>query len=159
MAAQAGLQPYFPERPIERPQPPRVDQIKLPNPRSYDGKPRMPFRSWWDSVIEYFSFYSETLDRQRIVFVGALLTDEAKEWHQHHVRIRGQNETWNAYQEAIQEEYEDPEEIATAYAKIKALTYKGNIKMYLTSLSALNIHAGATGECLQDLINHARPYL
>jgi hypothetical protein len=59
-------------------------------------------------VIEYFSFHPETLDRQRITFVGALLTDEAKEWHQHQIRIRGQNETWTLYQEAIQEEYEDP---------------------------------------------------
>jgi hypothetical protein len=160
LAAQAVSRPRAlsprPEPTIaERPQPARVAQIKLPKPGTYDGKPKMPFRSWWDSVVEYFSFYPETLDRQRIAFVGALLTEEAKEWHKHHVRIRGRNETWNTYPQAIQKEYEDPEESTTIYAKMKALKYNLNIKAFLTSLSALNIHAGATGEGLQDIINRA----
>jgi hypothetical protein len=58
---------------------PRQAPVKLPKPSSYDGKPKTPFRSWWKTVIHYFRFYPETRDAQRIAFVGALLTDEAKE--------------------------------------------------------------------------------
>jgi hypothetical protein len=48
LAAQKGLQAPAPERPVERPQPPKVAQIKLPKPGTYDGKPKTPFRTWWD---------------------------------------------------------------------------------------------------------------
>jgi hypothetical protein len=56
--------------------------VKLLKPGTYDGKPKTPFRPWWKKIVQYFRFYPETLDVQRIAFVGALLTDEAEEWHQ-----------------------------------------------------------------------------
>jgi hypothetical protein len=132
-------------------------RLKMADPEKYDGKPKTPFRPWWDSVEEYFSFYPETAGRQRIAWVGALLTDEAKEWHQARRRLLGANDTWNAYSEAIQGEYLDPREGATAYAKLKTLRYAGDVKAYLTTFRALNIHAGSTGEGLKDIIDQAMP--
>jgi hypothetical protein len=39
---------------------PRVARLKLDNPAKFDGKPKTPFRTWWDSVRDYIRFYPET---------------------------------------------------------------------------------------------------
>jgi len=142
------------------PQVQRVAPLKLPKPDTYDGKPKTPFRQWWKTLEHYFRFYPGTLDEQKIAFVGALLTDEAKEWHQSRddmIASRRGQDTWPAYSEAIQAEYTDPREGATAHAKLKTLKYKNDIKAYLTSFKTLNLQAGSTGEGLQDIINEALP--
>jgi hypothetical protein len=138
-------------------QAPRVARLKLDNPSKFDGKPKTPFRTWWDSVRDYIRFYPETNGIQRIAWLGTLLTDEAKEWHQARRRLVGDQDTWNAYSEAIQDEYLDPREAATAFNQISALRYKGDIKAYLTAFRALNIHARVTGEALQNKVNLALP--
>jgi hypothetical protein len=76
--------------------------------------------------VEYFRFYPETLDEQKITYIGALLTDEAKEWHQardEEISLRNGRDTWIAYAEAIRDEYVDPREGTTAHAKLKSLKY------------------------------------
>jgi hypothetical protein len=136
---------------------PRVARLKLDNPAKFDGKPRTPFRTWWDSVRDYIRFYPETTGIQRIAWLGTLLTDEAKEWHQARRRLVSDEDTWNAYSEAIQDEYLDPREAATAFNQLSALRYKGDIKAYLTAFRALNIHARVNGEALQNKVNLALP--
>jgi hypothetical protein len=59
--------------------------------------------------------------------------------------------------ETLQAEYLDPREAVTAHAKLKALKYKGDIKVYLTAFKALNHQAGSNGEGLQDIINEVIP--
>jgi hypothetical protein len=134
----------------------------MPRPATYDGKPKTPFRPWWKSVVSYFNYYPDTLDEQRIAFVGAHLTDEAKEWHQARDDLitseRGRRDNWVAYSEALVNEYTDPREGAVAHDKLKALKYKGDIKAYLTSFTTLNRLAGSNGEGLQDIINEALPH-
>jgi len=146
---------YVPRPRLEDQQ--RVAPMKLPKPESYDGKPTTPFRAWWKTVRFYFGFYPNTLDAQRIAFVGALLTGDAKEWHQERDELISPTgeDTWAAYSEAIQAEYLDQREGATAHAQLKALEYKGNIKAYLTAFKTLNRRAGSSGEGLQDIINEA----
>jgi len=138
----------------------RVAPLKLPKPETYHGKPKTPFRQWWKTLDHYFQFYPGTLDVQKIAFVGALLTDEAKEWHQARddlIASRHGQDTWGAYSEAILAEYTDPREGATAHAKLKVLKYKNDIKAYLTSFRTLNLQAGSSGEGLQDIINETLP--
>jgi len=107
-------------------------RLKLANPSAYDGKPATPFRPWWESVKEFIHFYPQTAGFRRIIWVGTLLTDEALEWHQ--ARRRDYEEdSWEAYSVAIQQEYLDPHEAAQALQKMWALQYKGDIKAYLTS--------------------------
>jgi hypothetical protein len=127
----------------------------MENPEKFDGKPKTPFRTWWESVQEFTAFYPETAGRQWITWVGTLLTDAAKEWHQHRRRTIGEVDTWADYQAAIQEEYHDPREAAAAFVKLGQLRYKGDVKAYLTAFRALNIHAGATGQGLQQIIDVA----
>jgi len=136
---------------------PRVARLKLENPTKFDGKPKTPFRTWWDSVRDYIRFYPETSGIQRIAWIGTLLTDGAKEWHQARRRLVGDADTWNAYSEALQDEYLDPREAATAFTQLSALRYKGDIKAYLMAFGALNIHARVTGEALQSKVNVALP--
>jgi hypothetical protein len=53
-------------------------RLKMKNPDTFDGKPTTPFSTWWKSVIKYLGFYPATGDRQKIAWVGTLLTGTAK---------------------------------------------------------------------------------
>jgi hypothetical protein len=132
-------------------------KLKLANPKTYDGKPTTPFRSWWESVKEYLRFYPNTAGYQRVIWVGTLLTNEALEWHQARRRQYDDTDTWEAYSSALQKEYLDPREGGQALQKMWTLRYKGDIKAYLTSFRALNLLAKSSGEPLQDMINRALP--
>jgi hypothetical protein len=116
-------------------------------------------RSWQKTVRYYVGFYPNTWDAERIAFIGALLTGDAKEWHQERDELISPTgeDTWAAYSEAIQAEYLDQREGATAYAQLKVLEYKGNIKAYLTAFKTLNRRARSSGEGLQDIINEPLP--
>jgi hypothetical protein len=159
--------PLLPARPL-RPfvHPPRsTAQPPHPTarPRRRSAHPSLPGATPDLSVtkiVHYFRFYPETLDVQRIAFVGALLTDEAEEWHQawdEIITLANGQDTWAVYSKAIRKEYVDPREGATAHAKLKALKYKGDMKVYLTAFKALNLQAGSNGEGLQDIIDRVLP--
>ena len=60
-----------------------TSQLKLKTPEPFDGKPTSAFNVWWESVLEYIGFYPETLNVQIITWVGTLLSDTGKAWHQH----------------------------------------------------------------------------
>jgi len=144
----------------DRPQPAQrttVAKLKIKEPERFDGKPKTPFRSWWEAVQEFTAFHRDTTGEQWITWVGTLLSDEAREWHQHRRRTLGVTDTWADYQAAIQEEYHDPREAADAWVKLEKLRYQGDIKAYLTAFRALNIHAGSTGTGLQRIIDLAMP--
>jgi len=71
-----------------------TSRLKLKNPESFDRKPTLAFNVWWESVLEYIGFYPETLDTQKIAWVGTLLSDTAKAWHQHRRRTMADRDTW-----------------------------------------------------------------
>jgi hypothetical protein len=52
-------------------------RLKMKNPESYDGAATTRFSRWWESVVMFLGFYPNTTDRQKIAWVGALLTDTA----------------------------------------------------------------------------------
>jgi hypothetical protein len=143
-------------------EPERVARIKLPTPGTFDGKPKTPFRPWWKTIRHYFRFYPPTTDEQRIAFVGALLTDEAKAWHHDRDDLITEDprrrDNWVAYSEAIIAEYTDPHEATTAHEQLQNLKYKGDIKAYITAFKTLNRVAGSNGEGLQSIINRALPH-
>jgi hypothetical protein len=129
----------------------------MDNPEKFNGKPKTPFRLWWESVQEYVGFYPETEGAQWISWVGTLLTDEARAWHHHRRRVHGNTDTWVAYQAAIQAEYHDAREAANAHIELSRLRYRGDIKAYLNEIRTLNLIAGATGQGLQEKIDLAMP--
>jgi len=61
----------------------QMARLKLKDPECFDGKTMTAFNIWWESIMEYIGFYPNTIDRQRIMWVGTLLNDTAKAWHQH----------------------------------------------------------------------------
>ena len=65
------------------PQPEQVNtaRLKMTNPEHFDGKNTTAFNQWWESVTMLLEFYPETNDRQRIAWMGTLLTDRALAWH------------------------------------------------------------------------------
>ena len=60
-----------------------TSRLKMENPEKFDGKSSSSFNQWWESVTMYLGFYPEMVDRQKIAWVGTLLTDTALVWHLH----------------------------------------------------------------------------
>ena len=77
----------------------------MENPEKFNGKSSSTFNQWWESVTMYLGFYLETVDRQKIAWVGTLLTDTALVWYLHRYRELGENDTWFNYSAAIRTEY------------------------------------------------------
>jgi len=134
-----------------------TSSLKLKNPESFDGKPTSAFNVWWESVLEYIGFYPKTLDTQKIAWVGTLLSDTTKTWHQYRRRTMADRNTWARYTAAIRAEFRDTREAANAQLKLSQLRYKGDIKDYFTEFRALNVYARATGEGLREKIDQAMP--
>jgi len=68
-AAQAPVRPIEPQI--------RTSRLKIENTEKFDGKSSSAFNQWWESVTMYLGFYPETVDRQKIAWIGTLLTDTA----------------------------------------------------------------------------------
>jgi len=60
-----------------------TSRLKMENPEKFDRKSSTTFNQWWESVTMYLGFYPETTDRQKIAWVGTLLTDTALVCHLH----------------------------------------------------------------------------
>jgi len=105
----------------------------------------------------YLGFYPETIDQQKITWVGTLLTDTALVWHLHRYRELQENDTWANYSAAIRTEYQNKREAADTQLKLGQLRYQGSIRAYLTEFRALNNFACATGEALREKIDLAMP--
>jgi len=133
----------------------RTSRLKMTNPESFDGKPGSSFNTWWKSVVKYLGFYPDTEDRQKIAWVGTLLTGTAKAWDLHRYDTLGDTDNWFNYSAAIRTEYLDPREAANAQLKLGQLKYAGDIRAYFTEFRALNNYARATGEGLQEKVDLA----
>jgi len=73
----------------------------MENPEKFDGKSSSTFNQWWESVTMYLGFYPEMIDRQKIAWVGTLLTDTALVWDFHWYQELGENNNWVNYSAAI----------------------------------------------------------
>ena len=136
---------------------PTTSRLKMENPAKFDGKNPTAFNQWWESVTMYLGFYPETIDRQKIAWVGTLLSDTALVWYLHRHRELHDNDTWANYSAAIRTEYRNEREAADAQLKLGQLRYQGDIRSYMTEFRALNLYARATGESLQEKVNLAIP--
>jgi hypothetical protein len=138
-----------------KPERPHTSRLKMENPEKFDGKSTTTFNQWWESVVMYLGFYPETMDRQKIAWIGTLLSDTALVWHLHRYRELGDRDTWENYSAALKAEYHNEREAADAQMKLGQLRYQGSIRAYLTEFRALNIFAKATGEALKEKIDLA----
>jgi len=132
-----------------------TSRLKMKNPDSFNGKNTTNFNQWWESVTMYLGFYPETVDRQKIAWIGTLLTDTALSWHLHHYRDLGEADTWVNYSAAIRAEYHNDREAADAQQKLGQLRYQGCIRTYITELRSLNNFARANGESLREKVDLA----
>jgi len=69
-----------------------VSRLKMENPKKFDRKSSSAFNQWWESVTMYLGFYPETVDCQKITWVGTLLTDTTLVWHLHQYRELWEND-------------------------------------------------------------------
>ena len=129
----------------------------MKNPNNFDGKSPTAFNQWWEAVTMFLGFYPDTNDRQKIAWIGTLLTDTALVWHLNRYRELGDNDTWVYYVAAIRAEYYNEREAADAQFKLGQLKYEGSIRTYMTEFRGLNTFARATGEGLREKIDMAMP--
>jgi len=129
----------------------------MENPEKFDGQSPTTFNQWWESVTMYLGFYPDTTDRQKIAWVGTLLTDTALVWHLHRYRELRENDTWANYSAAIRAEYHNEREAADAQLQLGLLKYQGSIRAYLMEIRALNNFARTTGEALREKVDLAMP--
>jgi len=143
----------------EEPRPERINtaRLKMENPDKFDGKSTTSFNQWWEAVTMFLGFYPETNNRQKIAWIGTLLSDTAKAWHLNRYRDLGDNDTWTHYTAAIRAEYRNEREAADAQLKLGQLKYQGSIRTYMTEFQALNNFARATGEGLREKVDMAMP--
>jgi len=105
----------------------------------------------------YLGFYSETVDQQKIAWVGTLLTDTALVWHLHRYRELQDNDMRANYTAAIRSEYRNEREAVDAQLKLGQLKYQGSIRAYLMEFRALNNFARVAGEALREKVDLAMP--
>jgi len=103
----------------------------------------------------YLGFYPETVDRQKIAWVGILLTDTDLVWHLHRYHELQDNDTWANYTAAIQAKYWNEREAVDTQLKLGQLRYHGSIHTYLMEFRVLNNFAGGTGKALREKIDLA----
>jgi len=132
-----------------------TSRLKMKNPDPFNGKNTTNFNQWWEAVTMYLGFYPETVDRQKIAWIGTLLTDTALSWHLHRYRDLGESDTWVNYSAAIRAEYHNDREAADAQQKLGQLRYQGCIRTYITELRSLNNFARANGESLREKVDLA----
>jgi len=80
-------------------------QVKRKNLENFDGKTTTTFNQWWELVMMYLGFYLETNNRQKIAWVGTLLTDTALAYHLHCYCELNDADTWVNYVVAIRANY------------------------------------------------------
>jgi len=146
-----------PERPEQPVNGINASRLKMENPEKFDGKSSSAFNQWRESVTMYLGFYPETIERQKIVWVGTLLTDTALVWHLHRYRELRENDTWANYSAAIRTEYRNERDAVDAQLKLGQLKYQGSIRAYLMEFRALNNFARVTGEALREKVDLAMP--
>jgi hypothetical protein len=100
-------------------------RLKMKNPEPFDGAAATKFGRWWESVVVFLDFYPNTTVRQKIAWVGALLTETALSWHLHRYRDLGDADSWANYSTTIRTEYHDAREAADARSSSDSLNTKG----------------------------------
>jgi len=113
-----------------------TSRLKMENPEKFNGKSSSTFNQWWESVTMYLGFYPETIYRQKIAWIGTLLTYTALVRHLHRHRELRDNDTWANYAAAIQAEYRNEREAADAQLKLGQLKYQGSIRCYTRNISS-----------------------
>ena len=132
-----------------------TSRLKMKSPDNFDGKSCTNFNQWWESVVMYLRFYPETVDRQKIAWVGTLLTDTALSWYLQRYRELNDADIWVNYSASLRAAYHNDREAADAQLVLGQLKYHGCIRTYLTEFRALNNYARATGEALREKVDLA----
>ena len=139
-----------------------INPIQFNKPATFDGTDLSKFRAWWDQIQAIIETYPEQFREplKRIHYVGSNLRDNALIFHQHRLRQhreQGQEDTWEAYSEAVRIRFTDPAEKQKSIAKLRQLAYKRDTARYITEVLDLNAVAKLSGRPLREIIERALP--
>ena len=118
------------------------------------------FRRWWESIDEYFTIYKRRVptDQTKIFSVGTFLRDQVADWYIERKRTlcaAKLNDNWEAFSEAMEDQFTDRQETGKDHEKLLALEYGGDIQTFLAKFNELNSRVHLTGQALKRALTVA----
>ncbi|HXP49978.1 MAG TPA: hypothetical protein VN922_08495 [Bacteroidia bacterium] len=113
-------------------QPIRMKELKLPEPKEYQGmRDKTPIRLWLKDVEEIFVIGGIPPDhRTAIVYAAHYLATEPKTWYKMHESVIT---TWQQFKDIMINRYKDPREVDKLRQKLTNLRQITSVEVYTTA--------------------------
>src|SRR6202171_160658 len=113
-------------------QPPRIRELKLPEPREYRGtKDKTPIREWMRDMEEIFTMGGIPMNHHSsIVYAAHYLRDDAKTWYMMH---KDSIITWQQFKDVMINRYRDPREVDKVRTRLMSMRQINTGDTYTTT--------------------------
>src|SRR6202171_171486 len=113
-------------------QPPRIRELKLPEPREYRGtKDKTPIREWMRDMEEIFTMGGIPMNHHSsIVYAAHYLRDDAKTWYMMH---KDSIITWQQFKDVMINRYRDPREVDKVRTRLMSMRQINTVDTYTTA--------------------------
>ena len=112
-------------------QPPRMRELKLPEPKEFHGtKDKAPIREWIRDIEEIFTMGGLPMDhRSSIVYAAHYLRDDAKTWYKMH---EASVTTWQLFKDVMINRYRDAREVDKLRTRMMSIKQTSSVDSYTT---------------------------
>jgi hypothetical protein len=112
--------------------PPRMRELKLPEPHEYRGtKDKTSIREWLRDIEEIFTMGGIPLDhRSSIIYAAHYLRDDAKTWYKMH---EANITTWQQFKTVMIDRYRDPREVDKVRTRLMSMRQISTVDTYTTA--------------------------
>jgi Retrotransposon gag protein/Zinc knuckle len=113
-------------------QPPRMRELKLPEPHEYRGtKDKTSIREWLRDIEEIFTMGGIPIDhRSSIIYAAHYLRDDAKTWYMMH---KNTITTWQQFRTVMIDRYRDPREVDKVRTRLMSMRQINTVDTYTTA--------------------------
>jgi multidrug efflux pump subunit AcrA (membrane-fusion protein) len=128
----ALLQQQLQQQQAQAAQPIRMKELKLPEPKVYQGMTdKTPIRMWLKDVEEIFIIGGIPPDhRTAIVYAAHYLAKEPKTWYKMH---EASITTWQAFKDCLISRYKDIREVDKLRQKLTNMRQLSSVEVYTTA--------------------------
>ena len=134
-------------------------RIPLKAPKKFDGS-FSKFRRWWESINESFVIHQKTVpnDQTKTYSLSTFQRDQAAEWYTERTRSMKAlhlDDNGVAFSAAMEERFNDRQEIGKDHEKLLALEYAGDMQTYLARFNELNSRVQLSEQSLKQVLTAA----
>ena len=129
------------------PQPPHQPKInlRLGDPRKYDGKPGKDPEEFLYQMEEHFFLTELAEDMKKILLAGQYLTGNARSWYQSRRQTYPQD-TWETFKEALVNQFVVQDQKDVARTKLFNLKQTGDVREFIMEFRSLAVKAGTLSD-------------